>query len=132
MLDEATAALDSIRKTFHPGMNKTFQHYGLFVSALQPRSFVPGTDMSVIMEMRHGTTNHFDLDLRNNWNATSLLRRIEDIVERIWMDMQKFVMNEEMLQKLDNVIAQNVQLFFLVILTVLAYGDVGTFTRRKL
>jgi hypothetical protein len=85
------AESDSNRKTFHPGMNKTLQHYGRFVSTLQPRSFVPETDMSVIMEMRHGTTTHSDLDLRNDWNATSLLRRFEDIVVRIWMDMQKFL-----------------------------------------
>jgi hypothetical protein len=70
--------------------------------------------------MRHGTTRHFDLNLRNDWDATSLSRRIEDIVQRIWMDMQKFVMNEEMLQKLDNVTAQKLQQFFLVILAVSA------------
>jgi hypothetical protein len=47
--------------------------------------------MSLIVEMRHGTTRHFNLDLHNDCDATSLLTRIEDTVQRIWVDVQRHI-----------------------------------------
>ncbi|MBX5242056.1 SDR family NAD(P)-dependent oxidoreductase [Rhizobium sp. NLR22b] len=46
------------------GLEKVLEHYGLSLSPFKPRALVSGEDMSVIAEMRHGKTKHFDLDLR--------------------------------------------------------------------